>query len=139
MLSHLVYVSVRKPNCTEEEIENILAACKRNNAGLDITGVLLYSGTHFLQYLEGDYKEISGLYEKIKKDDRHKNVVLITTGPIKERTFPTWEMGSKKINEGKVEFQTDIDKEEAKTFQDIMSGKNQEGNKALKLIKKFFK
>lgn len=139
MLSHLVYVSVRKKECTDEEIEKILAACKRNNPKLDITGVLLYSKTHFLQYLEGDYKEISGLYEKIKSDDRHKNVVLITTGKIEERTFPSWEMGSKEINEDKIEFQTDLSKEEAKTFQDIISGKNQEGNRSIQLIKKFFK
>jgi len=139
MLSHLVYVSVRKKECTDEEIENILAACKRNNPKLDITGVLLYSKTHFLQYLEGDYKEISGLYEKIKPDTRHKNVVLITTGQIKERSFPSWEMGSKEINEDKVEFQTDLSKEEAKTFQDIIAGKDQEGNRSIQLIKKFFK
>jgi len=139
MLSHLVYVSVRKPNCTEEEIGKILEACKRNNSKIDITGVLLYSGTHFLQYLEGDYKEISGLYEKIKGDDRHKNVVLITTGPIKNRTFPSWEMGSKEIEEEKIEFQTDMSKEDANAFQDIIAGKGQEGSKALNLIKKFFK
>lgn len=139
MLSHLVYVSVRKPNCTEGEINKILEACKRNNPKIDITGVLLYSNTHFLQYLEGEYKEISGLYEKIKEDDRHKNVVLITTGPVNKRTFPSWEMGSKEINEDKVDFQTDLSGEDAKDFQDIISGKKQEGNKAIDLIKKFFK
>jgi len=139
MLSHLVYVSVRKEECTDEEIDKILAACKRNNPKLDITGVLLYSKTHFLQYLEGDYKEISGLYEKIKPDTRHKNVVLITTGPIEERTFPSWEMGSKEIDEDKVEFQTDLSKEEAQAFQDIIAGKDQEGNRSIQLIKKFFK
>lgn len=139
MLSHLVYVSVRKKECTDEEIDKILAACKRNNPKLDITGVLLYSKTHFLQYLEGDYKEISGLYEKIKSDDRHKNVVLITTGPIEERTFPSWEMGAKEIDEDKIDFQTDLSEDEAKTFQDIIAGKGQEGNTSLKLIKKFFK
>jgi len=131
MLSHLVYVSVRKEECTDEEIDKILAACKRNNPKLDITGVLLYSKTHFLQYLEGDYKEISGLYEKIKPDTRHKNVVLITTGPIEERTFPSWEMGSKEIDEDKVEFQTDLSKEEAQAFQDIIAGKDQEGNRSI--------
>ncbi len=139
MLSHLVYVSVSKKECTDEEIDKILASCKKNNPKLDITGVLLYSKTHFLQYLEGDYKEISGLYEKIKSDVRHKNVVLITTGKINERTFPSWEMGSKKIDEDKVDFQTDLSKEEAKTFQEIISGKNQEGNRSIQLIKKFFK
>ena len=77
--------------------------------------------------------------KKIKPDTRHKNVVLITTGPIEERTFPSWEMGSKEIDEDKVEFQTDLSKEEAQAFQDIIAGKDQEGNRSIQLIKKFFK
>lgn len=137
MLSHLVYVSVRKDNCTEEEIDKILKACERNNDKLDITGVLLYSDTHFVQYLEGDYKEIMGLYDKIKGDNRHKNVVLITTGNIKERTFPSWEMGAKKINEMNVQFDTNMSPEEAERFRNILAGK--EDNEAIELMKKFFK
>lgn len=139
MLSQLVYVSVRKDNCTAEEIEKILDACKRNNAQLDITGVLLYSDTHFVQYLEGDYKEITGLYDKIKTDDRHKNIVLITTGPIKERSFPSWQMGAKKFDENNVTFRTDMSTDEQRDFKAILSGEGQEGNKALDLMKKFFK
>lgn len=137
MLSHLVYVSVRKSNCTEEEINKILKACERNNDKLDITGVLLYSDTHFVQYLEGVYKEIMNLYDKIKGDNRHKNVVLITTGNIKERTFPSWEMGAKKINEMNVQFDTELSPEEAERFRGILAG--QEDNDAIDLMKKFFK
>lgn len=139
MLSQLVYISVRKDNCTEEEIAKILDACKRNNSKIDVTGVLLYSNTHFIQYLEGDYKVINELYGEIKKDDRHKNVVLITTGPIKERSFPSWQMGAKKFKESDIEFQTELTNDEAREFKSIIGGKGQEGNKALELMKKFFK
>lgn len=139
MLSHLVYVSVRKANCTEEEIQKILDACKRNNKDLDITGVLLYSNTHFVQYLEGEYKLIIGLYDKIKQDDRHKNVVMITSGPIKERSFPSWQMGAKKFKEDNIEYQTDMSAGEKQEFKSIIAGEKQEGNKALDLMKKFFK
>ncbi|MGK7391266.1 MAG: BLUF domain-containing protein [Candidatus Cyclobacteriaceae bacterium M2_1C_046] len=139
MLSHLVYVSVRKANCTEEEIQKILDSCKKNNKELDITGVLLYSNTHFVQYLEGDYKMIIGLYDKIKEDDRHKNVVMITSGPIKERSFPSWQMGAKKFQENNIEYQTDMSATEKQEFRSILSGEKKEGNKAIDLMKKFFK
>jgi hypothetical protein len=139
MLSHLVYVSNRKPNCTEEEIEKILAACQKNNAHLNITGVLMYSDTHFVQYLEGDYKEIVGLYDKIKGDDRHKNAVLITSAPISSRLFPNWQMGSKKITSSEIDFKTDITPEDKATFQDILAGKKQENNRAVTLMQKVFK
>lgn len=138
MLSHLVYVSNRRPNCSEEEIGKILSACKKNNAGLDITGVLLYSDTHFVQYLEGEYKEIIGLYDRIKGDSRHKNPVLITSAPIQKRLFPSWQMGSKKLAES-IDFRTDITVSDKNLFQDILAGKAQEGNRAFQLIEKVFK
>ena len=137
MLSYLVYISVRKSNCTEEEIEKILAACKRNNGKFDITGVLLYSEKQFVQYLEGEYREIFELYDKIKEDDRHKNIVLITSSTIKERSFPSWQMGAKKIDLNEIEYKTDITPEEQKEFGKILSG--QESNMALSLMKKLFK
>ncbi len=137
MLSYLVYLSERKPNCTEQEIEKILAACNRNNEKFDITGVLLYSEKQFVQYLEGEYREIFQLYDKIKDDDRHKNIVLINSSPAKERIFPSWQMGAKKVDFNSVEYKTHMSLEEQREFRQILSGN--ESNKALSLMKKFFK
>jgi len=39
--------------CDDSEIDKILDSAKRNNPGLDITGVLLYTEKKFIQYLEG--------------------------------------------------------------------------------------
>lgn len=139
MLSQLVYVSVRKSNCTEGEIQKILESCKKNNGELDITGVLLYSNTHFVQYLEGQYKMIIGLYDKIKEDNRHKNVVMITSGPIKDRSFPSWQMGAKKFQEDSIQYQTDMSVAEKQEFKSILAGNSEGNNKAVELMKKFFK
>lgn len=139
MLSHLVYVSTRTPKCTEVEIEKILASCKKNNHDIGITGVLLYSDTNFVQYIEGEYKTIITLYDKIKTDSRHKNPVLISSAPITERSFPSWQMGSKTFDLASIEYQTDISAEDKAIFKSILSGKSQEGNKALTLMKQFFK
>ncbi len=59
-LYQLVYTSVRKPGCDDYEIKKILESCKRNNPSKDITGVLLHSENHFIQYLEGS-KDIINL------------------------------------------------------------------------------
>lgn len=137
MLSQLVYISKRQPNCTEAEIEKILTACKNNNKELDVTGVLLYSDAQFVQYLEGDLRKINSLYNKIKEDKRHKNVALISTAPIKERTFPSWQMGAKKLNLNSVEYHTQLSNDELNEFNRILSGS--ESNRALEVIKKLFK
>jgi hypothetical protein len=138
MLSHLVYVSKRKANCTNLEIENILEACKKNNPDLEITGVLLYSETKFIQYVEGDYKKIMALFDKIKLDKRHENVALISVGPIKEKIFPSWHMGNKMVSQNDVEFRTDINTDDKHLFMNILNGKEQKGEKVQMLIKKLF-
>ena len=138
MLSHLVYVSNRSANCTSEEIENILGSCKKNNPDLDITGVLLYSETKFIQYVEGDYKKIMGLFDKIKFDKRHENVVLVSVSPIKEKLFPSWHMGNKMVTQNDVEFRTDVNSDDKRLFLNILNGKEQKGEKVQMLIKKLF-
>jgi len=138
MLSQLVYVSNRKPNCTSEEIEKILASCKKNNPPLNITGVLLYSDTKFIQLVEGDAKVIMDLYDKIKKDARHSTPMMISYNPINEKSFPSWHMGTKDIAKSDVQFKTDISTEDKKTFNSILSGKQEAGQKVLNLLKKFF-
>ncbi|QCK16658.1 BLUF domain-containing protein [Mangrovivirga cuniculi] len=136
MLSHLVYLSKRNPNCTSEEIENILQSCNKNNKEYNLTGVLLYSDKQFVQYLEGEYDEILALYDRIKGDPRHSNIVMITSGPINDRAFPSWQMGAKKVDFNSIEFKTNMSPNEQAEFKNILKG--EENNNALKLVKKFF-
>jgi len=138
MLSQLVYVSKRKQNCTEEEIDKILSSCKQNNPALNITGVLLYSNDKFIQLVEGQSQSIMDLYDVIKKDERHESCVMIAYNPIEEKTFPSWHMGSKKIEESNINFETTISKEDEKIFNSILMGTAYDGDKVVKTLKKFF-
>ena len=138
MLSYLVYVSQRNSNCTDAEIQNILSACERNNTHNEATGVLLYSPSKFVQYLEGSYKQITSLYDKIKEDDRHKNVTLVQIGYIKDRVFPSWQMGAKAFKEDNIDFITELDSSESKLFENIVAGKDLADENVPTVISKFF-
>jgi hypothetical protein len=138
MLSQLVYISVRNAECTDQEIEKILESSIRNNGKIDISGVLLYSDQKFLQVLEGEYKQIIELYDTIKEDKRHKNLVMLSLGSIKERNFPSWQMGSKKISLDDVDFNTRMTDEDKQEFKSILSGKKEQSQKVIDVIKKFF-
>ena len=135
MLSHLAYISTREPNCTDQEIDKILAACKKNNPPIGITGILLYDNDQFLQYVEGDYKEINPLYDKIKKDDRHKDVIMVSMGVIADKIFPSWNMANKKINFSDIAYRTDISMEDKIVFDNILMGKEQQGAKIQNILK----
>ncbi len=138
MLVQLIYVSNRNSTCTEPEIQKILNSCKKNNPGLDVTGVLLYNDKKFLQLVEGEYKTILDTFDRIKKDTRHNNCVMLSCSPIKEKSFSSWNMGSKKINNS-LEVLTEISAEEKKYLAHLISGNEEkDGSKALQLIKKMF-
>lgn len=137
MLSQLVYVSNRK--CSDDEINKILDACKKNNPTLDITGVLLYSDKKFIQLVEGNAKVLNQLYDKIKNDSRHEQCTMISFGMIKERAFPSWHMGSRKIAGADVDFKTNITVQDKITFNNLLEGKEEkDGGRVLGLLKKFF-
>jgi len=138
MLSQLVYVSNRKANCSKEEIQKILRTCQATNASLDITGVLLYSKTKFIQYLEGDARELLGLYDKIKGDKRHEKAMIISYGAIKGKEFPSWQMAAKEIAPTQVQFRTAISLEDKKVFDRLLLGQEQSASSVLGLLKKFF-
>jgi hypothetical protein len=137
-LYQLVYTSTRKSNCDEREIQKILDSCKRNNPSKDITGVLLHSDKHFIQYLEGS-KEIIKLYDLIKEDPRHSRAVLLSYGPLKERIFPAWHMGYKNIPKDQINFLTEGNAADKKAFESIIKGEKQSKTSATDLLVKFFK
>jgi hypothetical protein len=63
-----------------------------NNAGLGISGALLYSAGNFAQVLEGLLASIEKTFEAIQRDPRHSEVVVIQSGPAETREFPEWSM-----------------------------------------------
>ncbi len=89
----LVYGSSATEEMSEEKLLELLRVSHSNNRAKNITGILLYRGGNFLQVLEGEEAEVEALYEKIKADKRHSNVITIFKRPIKQREFDDWEMG----------------------------------------------
>jgi len=64
--------------------------------------------------------------------------MMISYNPIKEKSFPSWHMGTKDISKSDVQFKTDISGEDETIFNAILSGKEESGQKVLNLLKKFF-
>jgi hypothetical protein len=62
------------------------------NSSNNTTGCLLYYNGAFLHYLEGDRDKVLNLFERIKKDDRHSQVILLSTCDRDSREFESWSM-----------------------------------------------
>lgn len=95
---YLVYLSAATQIYSDTDIIQILTVSRKNNAENDITGILLYHDGSILQVLEGERRAVTELYQKIKTDERHKNVIQLVEGNSEERNFADWSMGFKAVN-----------------------------------------
>ncbi len=87
---------------TNQDIEQLLFQIREKNKRLAITGILLLIQGKFVQYIEGQAAEIDKVYEKIKHDSRHNELVLLDSGDLDKRQFKDWSMAYKKIGDDQV-------------------------------------
>ena len=87
------YVSRATAAFDNAQIQSILQASRRQNARLDVTGCLLFSGHCFAQVLEGRQAVVSALARKIAADPRHVGVRILSEAQRDERDYADWAMG----------------------------------------------
>lgn len=76
-----------------DAVDAILAASRRNNPAVGITGALLFNAGCFAQVLEGPLEAVEATFERIQQDERHGDVSLLALEPITTRSFSNWAMG----------------------------------------------
>jgi len=74
------------------EIAEILAVSRANNARDGVTGALLYSDGCFAQVLEGDLDMVQRTFERIQRDTRHGDVIVLEARRTEARMFGMWNM-----------------------------------------------
>jgi hypothetical protein len=97
-LSRLLYVSGASRALSDSDLEAILRTSRANNGKLGVTGMLLWADGAFIQVLEGASTAVAALVDRIRRDDRHKNVMVIIEEEADRRVFGAWEMGFKKLD-----------------------------------------
>lgn len=75
MLTTLIYRSHISDFVPVKALPGMVDAASLFNASHDITGILLFNGTHFFQLLEGPEQSVLAIYHRICSDPRHHNVV----------------------------------------------------------------
>ena len=93
-MERLLYISESRlePSETKPSVSQIVADAQVRNSEFEITGALLFTGTHFAQILEGPQGSIQQLMSSIQDDSRHRNIVIVDHSPIEARRFPDWKM-----------------------------------------------
>jgi len=102
MIYELTYESVAKRGLRAADIDAILETSRARNVERGITGCLVYYNRRFIQILEGHQQTLQECYQKIQKDDRHRQVRIIAENTVEKRTFPEWGMAYFPIDENHV-------------------------------------
>ena len=92
-IHHIVYCSQVAQHMDQEALEKIIVTAKHHNPRFGITGLLVFGGGIFFQWLEGPRDNVTSLFKIITADPRHSEIVLLTKeDEFRERLFPNWDM-----------------------------------------------
>ncbi|MFM1856749.1 MAG: hypothetical protein RLZ83_2058 [Pseudomonadota bacterium] len=92
-LHQTVYCSLASEGVDEHTVARIVEKAHAANPGLGITGMLVFGGGVFFQWIEGPRAHIVPLMDRIRADPRHRQVVILSESEeVRERLFPDWDM-----------------------------------------------
>jgi hypothetical protein len=89
----LFYASRATHALSRPDLDALVDAAARKNAGLGIHGALYYRHGIFAQVLEGGEAHVLQLYLRIARDPRHRDPTLINLSLTSTRLFSAWRMG----------------------------------------------
>lgn len=103
MLHRLLYVSTATRPLTAADLNGLVASAEARNARLGVTGLLIYTGKHFMQLLEGERDTVENLFASICSDPRHTHVARLIAEPARARACPDWAMALRTPKQGETD------------------------------------
>ena len=98
MLVRCLYASRPVDPMNGALLDGILEQSRRNNPRQGITGILCVADDLYIQLLEGGRDEVCEIFNAIVRDDRHRQVRILSYEEISERRFGNWSMGHVSIS-----------------------------------------
>lgn len=91
-LVSLLYRSTATIDFHDELLHDLVRDARSRNAHRDVTGALYFEENRFMQWLEGPAATVTRLFSAIGKDERHRNVEVMSFGNTVERIFGDWDL-----------------------------------------------
>ncbi len=98
-LRRLIYTSQATEPFNKRKLLDLLHESRAYNSIDNITGVLMHKEGFFLQVIEGESEAVQNLFNRIIKDERHKEIRIAQDLKVTSRLFPQWSMGCADFNE----------------------------------------
>lgn len=76
----------------QRAVDAIVEQSIARNASMNVTGALLFTGSRFVQFLEGPAESLAALRRNVLADRRHHHIVTFLSGGRAERVFSNWSL-----------------------------------------------
>jgi len=81
------YLSTANRDLNQEEVAELLELTQIRNNNAGVNGLLIYSDGNFFEVIEGEESKIKALFENIKEDPRHRNIMMVFEKNIDKPLF----------------------------------------------------
>jgi len=123
------YVSTANRDLNQDEVAEILEQTEIRNNNEGVNGLLIYSGGNFFEVIEGEKIKIKDLFENIKEDPRHRNIMMVFEKKIDKPLFDDKEANfiSKNTKHGQMKLENflyyikDLDESTQKAVKNILA------------------
>jgi hypothetical protein len=93
LLFGFLYTSELAPTAEVRDVADIIRRSRSYNRNNGVTGILIFDGLRFCQYLEGQRDVVLTLARTIQTDARHRLFKVLHQGYSADRRFGEWSMG----------------------------------------------
>ena len=95
-MKRIIYASSARIEFSPVQIEEILIVGRRKNLAEGLTGLLIHHENQFLQVIEGENDAVDRCFQRIKRDWRHHNCIVLADEQVASRAFADWQMAYRK-------------------------------------------
>lgn len=88
----IAYTSEAVPGLGLDTVDDLARKAAEFNKQAGVTGLLLFDGARFLQYLEGPEDGITEVYSRVQNSRSHTGMVELGRARTGRRHFPYWAM-----------------------------------------------
>jgi methanogenic corrinoid protein MtbC1 len=92
MISAVVYRSRAVRSLAPPDLHALTEVAQSRNAREAVTGLMLYDGGSFFQWLEGPAEGVGRVMNSIRRDPRHTDIEVLNDAPVPSRRFSDWSM-----------------------------------------------
>jgi len=96
-LQGIAYTSIARDGLGPLDLDRLLADATAFNRVAGVTGVLMFDGHRFLQYIEGPGDGIASVFPRIENATGHLELLVLARGGLDRRHFPRWSMAAQQL------------------------------------------